>query len=143
MRIRLSRADEQGRLFQIWRDAVDATHHFLSPEDRAAIEEQVQAFLRQMPLWLATDANGHVVGFMGLSHSHMDSLFIDPAFHGLGVGRMLVEHAIALYPALATDVNEQSAQAMGFYERLGFVRTGRSEVDDQRRPYPLIYLRLG
>lgn len=140
--IRPSTREDGDRVVQIWRDAVDATHHFLTPEDRAAIDEQVQAFLPEMPLWLAVDRSGQVVGFMGLSNDHMDSLFIDPVVRGSGVGRMLVEHAISLHPVLTTDVNEQNAQAVGFYERLGFARTGRSPVDDQGRPYPLIHLRF-
>jgi len=140
--IRSSTREDGARVVQIWRDAVDATHCFLSAEDRAAIDEQVQAFLPEMPLWLAVDRSGYIVGFMGLSDDHMDSLFIDPAVRGSGVGRMLVNHAVALHPALTTDVNEQNAQAVGFYERLGFVRTGRSDVDDQGRPYPLIHLRF-
>jgi putative acetyltransferase len=37
-------------------------------------------------------------------------------------------------------VNEQNAQAVGFYEHLGFQRTGRSDKDSQGRPYPLIHL---
>jgi putative acetyltransferase len=40
------------------------------------------------------------------------------------------------------DVNEQNVAARGFYEACGFVVEGRSEVDDQERPYPLLHLRL-
>ncbi len=128
------------RVVRIWRDAVDATHDFLLPEDRAAIDVQVQEFLPGAALWLAVDGHDRAIGFMGLSGSHMDSLFIDPACRGSGIGRRLVEHASALHPVLTTDVNEQNGQAVGFYERLGFVRTGRSPTDDQGRPYPLVHL---
>jgi putative acetyltransferase len=38
-------------------------------------------------------------------------------------------------------VNEQNRSALAFYEHLGFERTGRSPVDGQGRPYPLIHLR--
>ena len=44
--------------------------------------------------------------------------------------------------AITTSVNEQNGQAVGFYERMGFVPVGRSERDDQGRPYPLIHLRF-
>jgi putative acetyltransferase len=72
----------------------------------------------------------------------MDTLFIDPAWRGKGVGRALVRHALTLHDSLTTDVNEQNIQAVGFYERLGFVPTGRSAIDGQGRPYPLIHLSL-
>lgn len=62
---------------------------------------------------------------------------VDPAYHGQRVGRRLVEHGLAL----TTDVNEQNPQALGFYQRLGFQPSGRSERDGQGRAYPLIHLR--
>ena len=69
-------------------------------------------------------------------------VIVDPVAGGTGVGRRLVEHARSLAPALTTDVNAENEQALGFYRRLGFVETGRSERDGQGRPYPLIHLRL-
>lgn len=36
----------------------------------------------------------------------------------------------SLHPNLTADVNEQNSQAVGFYERLGFVRIGRSSTDE-------------
>ena len=33
-------------------------------------------------------------------------------------------------PELTTTVNEQNEQAVGFYKKVGFKVTGRSEVDD-------------
>jgi len=129
------------QIMQVWRSAVDATHHFLTPEDRQAIEEEVAAFLPTAPLWLAVDEDDHAVGFMLLHEGHMEALFIDAAHRGAGVGRALLLHALHLHPALTTDVNEQNAQAVGFYERMGFRPVGRSGVDGQGRPYPLVHLR--
>lgn len=59
---------------------------------------------------------------------------------GCGVGRMLVEHALSMAPELTTNVNEQNEQAVGFYKKVGFKVTGRSEVDDLGKPYPLLNL---
>lgn len=80
------------------------------------------------------------VGFMLLSGQHMDALFIDPDVRGCGVGRMLVKHALSMAPELTTNVNEQNEQAVGFYKKVGFKVTGRSEVDDLGKPYPLLNL---
>ncbi|MGH6634079.1 acetyltransferase [Sphingopyxis sp.] len=142
IRIRQSTPADGARVVEIWRDAVDATHDFLAAEDRAAIEAEVQSFLPAAPLWLAVDADDRPIGFMLLDGSSMEALFIDPAHRGGGVGRALVAHALECHPTLTTEVNEQNKQAVGFYERLGFVPTSRSERDGQGRAYPLIHLRF-
>lgn len=140
--LRASNSRDTARILDIWSRAVDATHCFLLPADRAAIGEEVKAFLPQVSLMLAVDAADHALGFMFLHEGHMEALFIDPDHHGKGIGKALVESALALHPALTTDVNEQNAEALGFYRRLGFEPTGRSDLDGQGRPYPLVHLRF-
>jgi putative acetyltransferase len=139
--IRPSTPADGPRVLEIWRSAIDATHDFLSAQDRQDIEREVADLLPAAPLWLALDGDGRPCGFMLVHEGHMETLFVDAAVHGKGIGRALVAHALLLDPALTTDVNEQNHQAAGFYERLGFRRTGRSERDGQRWPYPLIHLR--
>lgn len=138
--IRPSRPDDGNRVLAIWRDAVDATHTFLTPEDRSAIEALVCGFLPQAPLWLAVDADDRALAFMLIDNGHMEALFVDPAARGTGLGAALVRHGVAHHPRLTVDVNEQNGQALGFYERMGFVRTGRSPLDGQGRPYPLLHM---
>ncbi|WP_125957058.1 acetyltransferase [Novosphingobium sp. MD-1] len=141
--IRSSKPDDGERVVEIWRDAVDATHHFLAPNDRMAIDEMVCGFLPAAPLWLAVDANDRPIAFMLIDEGHMEALFVDPEVRGQGVGAALVRHGLSLQSTMTTDVNEQNGQAVGFYERMGFRRTGRSPLDGQGRPYPLIHLRYG
>ncbi|BAX57965.1 acetyltransferase [Burkholderia stabilis] len=141
IKIRKSTEADGTRVLDIWRSAVDATHHFLSDDDRREIESEVVAFLPGAPLDLAVDDDDRAIGFMLLDGSHMEALFVDPAHHGAGVGRLLVEEAIRRHPDLSTDVNEQNDAAAGFYERLGFEHCGRSALDGQGRAYPLIHLR--
>jgi len=138
--IRSCRPGEGERAVEIWRRAVDATHDFLSPQDRLAIDELVCGFLPQAPLWFAVDADDHPLAFMLLDDGHMEALFVDPACRGRGIGAALVRHGLSLHPGMTTDVNEQNAQAIGFYEKMGFRRTGRSPLDGQGRPYSLIHL---
>ncbi|MBB1199275.1 acetyltransferase [Enterobacteriaceae bacterium 89] len=139
--LRHSRREDAERLIAIWCRSVDATHHFLTPEDRDEIEVQVRHFLPDVPLWVAVSAADEPVAFMLLSGSHMDALFVDPDVRGSGVGRLLIEHALSLTSELTTDVNQQNEQAIGFYQKMGFVQTGRSATDDHSRPYPLLHLR--
>ena len=141
--IRDSRPGDGARAIAIWRSAVDATHDFLSPAHREEIDELVCSFLPETPLVLAVDESGVAIGFMILTGACMEGLFIHADHRGKGVGRALVEHALALHPAITTEVNEQNGQAVGFYERMGFERTGRSATDDAGRPYPLLHLAIG
>lgn len=142
VRTRKSEIRDAQRTIEIWRRAVDATHDFLKPEDRLAIDREVQDFLPSAPLWLAVDDNDCAIGFMLLEGESIEALFIDPAFHGRGVGKAMVAHALEGRSSITTNVNEQNLQAVGFYEHLGFVRTSRSTDDGQGRPYPLICMRL-
>lgn len=139
--LRTSTSADGQRVVSIWSAAVDATHHFLSADDRVAIGREVAAFLPDLPLILAVDEADLAIGFMALSEGQIDALFVDPAHHGMGIGRALVEHAGETFPTLSVDVNEQNGRALSFYQRLGFSEIGRSSVDGQGRPYPLIHLR--
>lgn len=140
--IRSSRPSDFPRTLDIWRSAVVATHDFLSAEDFAAIEEMVAAhYLPEAELWIAAGADDIALGFMGMTGAQIDSLFVHADAHGGGIGRALVEHAAALHPVVTVDVNEQNASGAGFYTRLGFAIVGRSPVDDDGRPYPLLHLR--
>ena len=87
------------------------------------------------------DADGTPVGFMGLVAARLEALFIDPAHHRRGGGRMLVAHARSLRGRLTVDVNEQNPGAVRFYEACGFEVFGRSEFDDAGRPFPLLHMR--
>lgn len=144
MRLRKSLPADGPRVMEIWRRAVDATHHFLEPRDRRDIEAEVAAFLPGVSLDLAVDEADRAVGFMLLEDGHLQALFVDPDYHRCGVGRTLVASALGSYPDLVTEVNEvneQNGQARRCYARLGFEPCGRSTVDGQGRPYPLIHLR--
>lgn len=127
-------------MVRIWREAVEATHDFLHPDDLILIDAQVREHLPDMVSWVWVDADDQPNGFIAMSGNHVDALFIDPAHHGSGVGRALIDHVRANHRVLTVDVNEQNPRATGFYERLGFRRTGRSATDDQGRPYPLIHM---
>lgn len=130
-------------LYGVWRRAVAATHDFVAAGDLAEIDRLVRnQYLPGAEFTVACGADGRVLAFMGMSGSTIDSLFVDADVRGSGIGRRLVEYARRLHPeGLTVDVNEQNVQAVGFYERLGFDVTGRSAVDHQGKPYPLLYLR--
>lgn len=140
LNIRMSRPDEGDQVVAIWKSSVDATHDFLTADDRKEIEKEVVGFFSETLVWVAVNADDQPLGFMFLHDGHMEALFIDATARGLGVGKALLLHALSIYPNLTIDVNEQNQQAVGFYQHMGFQVTGRSPLDGQGRAYPLLHL---
>ena len=144
MNIRRAIPTDRGVLVDIWLRSVRATHTFLSEEDIQSLLPPTRDYLTSdgPELWvLCTDA-GIVVGFMGMSGSKLEALFLDPEFHRQGGGRRLVRHAQELHGELTVDVNEQNPAACRFYEACGFFVEGRSELDSTGQPFPLLHMRL-
>jgi len=137
IQLRPSTLVDADELVEIWRRAVDASHDFLTPEDRVAIDPLAADYIRTAQLLVAA-RDGTPVAFMGVTGRTIDSLFIDPSAQGIGIGRLLADTVAR--PA-TVEVNEQNHSAVAFYRRLGFLVVGRSKTDDEGRPYPLLHLR--
>lgn len=134
--------DEHSRLVEIWRRAVDATHDFLALEHRDEIESQLASdYLPQVDLHVA-DRGGVPVGFAGVSGPNLEMFFVDAYQCGQGIGTAVLSFVIAERGVTTVDVNEQNAQAVEFYRRRGFTHVGRSELDDQGGPYPILHMAL-
>lgn len=86
------------------------------------------------------DEMSEPVGFMGLNGNKLEALFILPSRFRQGYGKLMLKHARQLKGALEVDVNEQNPNAVKFYLSNGFSVTGRSAVDAQGRPFPLLHL---
>jgi putative acetyltransferase len=144
MDIRRATPTDREVLLDIWLRSVRATHTFVSEEDIQSMIPQVRDYLAssESELWVLSDDSDAIKGFMRMSGSEMESLFLAPEFQRRGAGRRLVRHAQTQHGELTVDVNEQNVAARAFYEACGFVVEGRSELDDQGRPYPLLHMRL-
>lgn len=131
-----------GALTDVWERSVRATHDFLAPGEVERLRALVPGAIEGVPRLLVARRAGAPAGFLGLDGTFVEMLFVDAAARGAGVGRLLAERAVCLLGARGVSVNEQNAQAVGFYERLGFSAYRRTPVDDAGRPYPLLYMRL-
>jgi putative acetyltransferase len=130
-------------LLEIWEASVRATHHFLSEEDIQSIKPLVEAGLSKIPsLSLITEMGDVPLGFMGIDGAKIEMLFISPDAHGSGLGRKMVEYAVRDLGADSLDVNEQNMQGIGFYIHMGFEVLGRSPVDGQGNPFPILHMAL-
>ncbi len=130
-------------LTQIWEDSVRATHHFLSEDDIAALRPLLrECYMPALAVSVCRSADGAALGFMGTGEGRLEMLFVAPAHFGCGVGSALLTEAIAHAGVCELDVNEQNPGASAFYQRLGFEVVGRSPLDGEGRPFPLLHMRL-
>ncbi|MEL7110803.1 MAG: GNAT family N-acetyltransferase [Pseudomonadota bacterium] len=131
---------DNAALHRLWHRSVSATHSFLTPDDFQSISDIVRdQYVPNAPLSVAL-IDGEIVGFMGMSGGHIDSLFIDPDYIGCGLGRQFLSVAEQSGTPLTVDVNAQNEAALAFYLSQGFVETRRTETDSDGRPYPLIFM---
>ncbi|ANY23706.1 GNAT family N-acetyltransferase [Gordonia terrae] len=141
--VRLRQADgaDTDRLVAVWRSAVEATHHFLTPADIDGLASRLaRDFFPAVELVVA-EVGGVIVGFSGTADNRLEMLFVDSAAHGRGIGTVLLDHAVERVGIDELDVNEQNPGAVEFYRRRGFDQVGRSPVDSDGRPFPLLHLR--
>ena len=79
---------------------------------------------------------------MGIGDDKLEMLFVAPEYRSSGIHRKMLTSGINNYGVTELAVNEDNPQARGFYEHMGFVTYQRNELDDQGRPYPVLYMRL-
>lgn len=135
---------DHDRLIEIWVRAVRLTHNFLAEEDFNFYHNMLKnGVFQEVEIWVKQGENQEPVAFIGLDGMKIEMLFVDPDYHGQGIGTRLIEHARKLKGNhLKVDVNEQNEGAYSFYKRQGFEQIGRSELDGSGRPYPLFHLEM-
>ena len=121
---------------------MDATHDFLSAEDRVSIEALVAEHIPKADLELLVDETDTPLAFLKMDGDMIDALFVAGDRLGQGLGSVMMRHAMDAHGASVLEVNEQNPQAVAFYERWGFKVTARAETDDHGRPYPTLTMTL-
>ena len=143
MKIEIVEKADHPKLLEIWEASVRATHDFLKEEDLQELKPLIlEQYFDAVDLRCARNSEGTILGFLGVHAENIEMLFISPGARGQGLGSLLVAYAIEQQAATKVDVNEQNKQAIGFYQRMGFSIIGRSPLDGQGKPYPLLHMAL-
>ena len=128
-------------LCAVWEGSVRATHDFLPEGEVERIGAMVPQAIAGVPTLLVCTRDSEPAGFLGMDGTFIEMLFVSATCRGQGIGRSLVECAIADHGATEVSVNEQNPQAVGFYERMGFTTYRRTNIDGEGAPYPLLFMR--
>lgn len=130
------------RILQLWESSVRATHDFLSEKDIFDIKPQVFDGINNIEQLYCYFSEGNVIeAFLGVDGSKIEMLFVDAGARGKGIGTELVRYAVDDKGAEYVDVNEQNHQGHAFYEHIGFAVIGRSALDGQSRPFPILHMK--
>lgn len=130
-------------LAALWEASVRATHDFLAEEEICDLRQEVEThYLSAVELRACQNEQARFVGFVGVAGNRVEMLFVAPEWQRKGVGRLLLDYAVSKMGVTALDVNEHNPQAIAFYQKMGFVVKGRSALDGQGRPHPLLHLHL-
>lgn len=131
------------KLLEVWESSVRATHNFLSNEEILEIKKYVPETLSGIShLIIKTNEDENPIAFMGIENNKLEMLFIAPKYRGKGIGKKMLLYGIENYGVNDLAVNEDNPLAKGFYEHMGFKVYERHELDDQGKPYPVLYMRL-
>lgn len=136
------RTDQLSALLSLWEASVRATHTFLCEADIVNLRPVVAEAIGMVPQFAVVSSDDTLLGFIGAAEGNVEMLFLHPDARGRGYGRQLMEHAITVWGCASVDVNEQNPQALGFYQHLGFQIAGRSALDGQGNPFPILHLKL-
>ena len=129
------------KLINVWESSVRATHDFLSEQDIIELKPLIlEHYFDAVDLLCFRVDDNNIAGFIGVAESNIEMLFVDPMYFSKGIGKQLTQYAIKYQSANKVDVNEQNPKAIGFYKKLGFVEIGRSPIDGQGKPFPLIHM---
>ena len=135
--------DVLNRIQTVWESSVRATHTFLTEADIVAMRPEVWQGAEQIDqLYGFFDDGDTLQGIIGVQGKKIEMLFVDAAARGQGIGGKLLRFATGTLGANAVDVNDQNGQGAAFYAHMGFEVAGRSALDEQGRPFPILHLEM-
>ncbi len=134
---------EENQIMDVWEQSVRATHTFLAEKDIISLRPLVREAIKSVSFLACIKKDQeNICAFIGVENGKIEMLFVAPETAGAGLGKQLCLYAINELGAKYVDVNEQNPQAIGFYEHIGFKKSGRSELDGQGNPFPILHMEL-
>jgi putative acetyltransferase len=113
-------AEDLDAVMSCWEHANAVAHPFLTERFVSQVRREIpEVYLPAAETWVAV-WHGRVVGFIALVGDEIGGLFVEPEFHGRGIGRALVDKARESREQLAVEVFELNTSGVRFYSRYGF-----------------------
>ena len=109
-------------VMQIWLHGNLDAHAFIPASFWEAHFETVRDMLPQAELYVHEDKDTRQIdGFIGLTESHIEGVFVAKSARSKGIGRALLEYAKSRKPRLTLSVYQKNERALAFYRREQFI----------------------
>ena len=108
-------------VMQIWLHGNLDAHPFIPASFWTDHFEMVRDMLPQAELYVHENkAPRQIDGFIGLTESHIEGVFVAKSARSKGIGKALLDHAKSFKPSLTLSVYQKNERALAFYRREQF-----------------------
>ena len=113
-----------------WENANRMAHPFLPNAFVDKVRHDIPSlYLPNADTWVA-EVDGKVLGFIALIGNEVGAIFVEPDFHGTGLGKALMDKAHSLHSTLEVEVFEKNTIGRKFYNNYGFKEMLRKNHDE-------------
>ena len=120
MNIRQYKTSDLEAVLSSWESATRLAHPFMTDDFLAQERKNVaEIYMPNTDTWVA-ELDGNVVGFVALMGNEIGAIFLQPNYHGKGIGKALMDKANELHSRLEVEVFKANAIGRKFYSRYGF-----------------------
>lgn len=113
-----------------------STHRWLEP-----IVHDPGTSLEPCDWSLVAELEGRVVGYVAVTRSHIENLYVDPAAQERGIGGALLAAAEERVAGpISLRCSTANPRARSFYERSGYEVVREEAIDYHGRPFPVWFM---
>jgi len=120
VKIRQYKNSDLSAVLSSWETATRLAHPFMT--DVFIAQERINVTEIYMPntdTWVV-EIDDNVEGFIALMGNEIGAIFLQPSYHGKGMGKALMDKAQELHGDLQVEVFKENSIGRKFYSRYGF-----------------------
>ena len=107
-------------ILDVWYKSSSLAHPFLSDEFQEKEKKNIrEIYLPNTVTWVY-EADGRILGFISMMGNEIGAIFLDPSYHGRGIGKTMLDWVKQKHDSLEVDVFKANHIGRAFYDRNGF-----------------------